>query len=323
MNEFKKNKRTIFFAYPWDVFVMEAYDDITKPLTKSWDIKRGSIVTKSNLTSSKVEMFRNRNKQLYDIFVSGIASSDVFIADITNANANVMLELGIAIQLNKNILIVTSQDAVQLPFDVKHFQVNKYKNKEELKKIINDHLSIFLKITSQDFGSTIEGDYFKSPEKQTISNELKQIKLPWRLKNLKLRLEYKFISVTNDIDWLGIHLRASSPYITASELVYVRKNENLEVVTIPFRPNPTIGKDKKIIQNELDDGFTRLELFLEGNRLQACTSHKFLEDRSIMLESFGNVYLQGNAHNPSNLKALSIEYRNIEIIRLDTTTPIN
>lgn len=323
MNTLVNTRKTIFFANPWDGLVMEAYKDIIESLKNSWDIIQGSIITKSNPIASEIEMFRNRNKQLYDIFVSGIANSDVFIADVTSANANVMLELGIAIQLNKNILIVTSQDPCKLPFDISHFEVKTYKTKEKLKDIISKHLDTFSKITTQDFSNPIDADYYSIPDKKTISHQHVQIGIPLSLKNLRLRLEYKFVSVSDDKDWLGVHLRASSPSIVPSELVYVRNNGNLEVVTIPFRPDPVIGKVKTVAQNKLDDGFTRLEVLLEENKLQASTSDKILEDNCIMLESFGSVYLQGNAHNMSKVNDLIIEYRNIEILRLDTTTPIN
>lgn len=323
MSIFKPIKRTIFFAYPWDTFVKKAYKDIALALAPTWNTQSGSFVINNSQLASEVEMFRNRNKHLYDAFVSGIAAADIFIADITNANANVMLELGIAIQLNKNILIVTSQDYSKLPFDVNHFQINRYKNIDELKQFINQHLDIFSKIKAQDFNDSIEGEKISVPVKRIIKNELIKLDIPWNLKNFKMRLEYKFIEVSNEDDWLGVHVRATYPQITSSELIYVRSNGKFETVTIPSRPQQLIALDTNASENRLEDGFTRMDITVDESILRASTSDKYFDNNSMTLESFGAIYLQGNAHNIRNLDAISIECRNIEIIRLDTTVPTN
>jgi hypothetical protein len=320
---FEPIKRTIFFAIPWDTFVLQTYKAIAHSLAPTWNTQIGSVIIKNNQLASDVEMFRNRNKHLYDAFVAGISAADIFIADITNANPNVMLELGIAIQLNKNILIVTSQDYNKLPFDVNHFQINRYKTRVELRRYIHQHLDIFLKIKSQDFGNSIEGEKISLPDRRIIKNELIKLNIPWNLKNFKMRLEYKFISVSNEEDWLGVHIRASYPHITSSELIYVRSTGKFETVTIPSRPEQLIAMDKTIDENNLEDGFTRMEINVDESKLQACTSSKYFDNNSITLESFGAIYLQGNAHNLRNLDAISIDCRNIEIIRLDTTVPTN
>jgi hypothetical protein len=253
--------------------------------------------------------------------VLGISNSDIFIADITNSNANVMLELGIAMQMNKNILIVTSQEISKLPFDINHFLINKYTSKAKLEELIHNHLDTFTKIKSQDFDNPIEGEKVSMPEKRVIKNQLIRLNIPWDLKNFKMRLEYKFLSISNPDDWLGVHFRASYPHITSSELLYVRSNGNFETVTIPDRPEQNIAKDKITKENELNDGFTRMEIYVDENNLQAYTSVKFFDNTAMTLETFGAIYLQGNAHNLRNLDAISIECRNIEIIRLDTTVP--
>lgn len=129
------SKKTLFVAYPWDLYVRSMYQDIFIGLSKQWDIRHGSDVTTVNKVADEVEMFKNSNKQLYDIFVSGIERSEVFIADVTGANPNVMLELGIAIQLNKSILLVTSTRPEELPFDIKGFRVKKYTSKVDLERL--------------------------------------------------------------------------------------------------------------------------------------------------------------------------------------------
>jgi hypothetical protein len=137
-----KKKKRLFVAYPWNTYVKSMYDDIFKSLFTEWDIRHGSKVTIENKDESQIEEFMNRNKHLFDIFVSAIKQSDFFIADITGVNPNVMLELGVAMQLNKNILVVTNDELKDLPFDISSRRVNKYNTKEELIKIIMTELKI-------------------------------------------------------------------------------------------------------------------------------------------------------------------------------------
>lgn len=310
-------------ARPWDTSMAEIYQQVYATLVVDWDIQDGPRTIKEDQAHGDRETFISRNKQLYEKIVSGIQKSDVFIADVTNANANVMIELGIAIQLNKNVIIVTGQDVNRLPFDIQGFKADKYDTVDKLTSTIKDQLAIYLDIKKQNFG---DGNYFPENytstmkiEKLTANNAVIPIKLSKPIKNLRLRIEYKFINVSDDQDWLGIHLRASPVSVQPSELVYVRKNGNLEVVTLPTgRPAPVPGEDKKNNNNTMSDGFTRLELILDGNKLLAATPDKELFDDSTQLESFGSIYLQANGHNQEKREDLSIEFRNVEIISLDT-----
>ena len=323
MDLFSKTKRKLFIARPWDTSMAEIYKQVYTTLAVDWDIQDGPRTIKEDQAHGDRETFISRNKQLYEKIVSGIQKSDVFIADVTNANANVMIELGIAIQLNKNVIIVTGQDINRLPFDIQGFKADEYGNVDKLISIIKDQLSIYLEIKKQNFDKCFPENYTSMKGGSlTANNAIIPIKLSKPIKNLRLRIEYKFISVSDDQDWLGIHLRASPVSVQPSELVYVRKNGNLEVVTLPTgRPAPVPGKDKENNSNIMSDGFIRLELILDGNKLLAATSTKELPDDSTQLESFGSIYLQANGHNQEKREDLSIEYRNVEIISLDTISP--
>lgn len=320
MDLFSTTKRSLFIARPWDASMAEIYKQVNTTLAKDWDIQDGPRTIKEDKAHGDRETFISRNKQLYEKIVSGIQKSDVFIADVTNANANVMIELGIAIQLNKNVIIVTGQGVNRLPFDIQGFKTDEYGNAENLISIIKDQLSIYLEIKKQNFNKYFPENYSSiKGGNLTANNAVIQIKLSKPIKNLRLRLEYKFINVSDDQDWLGIHLRASPVSVQPSELVYVRKNGSLEIVTLPTgRPAPVCGKDKENNSNTMSNGFTRLELILDGNKLQAATSNKELSDDSTQLESFGSIYLQANGHNQEKREDLSIEFRNVEIISLDT-----
>lgn len=322
MDLFSKVKPSLFIARPWDTSFAELYEPIKKNLVGKWEINDGPLIVKEDEAQAEREMFISRNKQLYEQIVLGIKKSDVFIADVTNANANVMMELGIAIQLNKNVIIVTGQDRNRLPFDIQGFKAEKYDNINDLGEKIGNGLSLYLSIKEQNFDKPFPENHIPiSDGKLTGLRAIMPIQLSKPIKNLKLRIEYKFVNKSDDQDWLGIHLRAS-PSIQPSELVYVRSNGSLEIVTLPTRPAPSVGVDKENIDNRLEDGYTRLELILDGNKLLAATSTKELYDDLIQIESFGSIFLQANGHSqdPQKRESLEIDFRNFEIINIDTTS---
>jgi hypothetical protein len=68
----------------------------------------------------------------------------VVIADITGQNANVMYELGVAHTLGKPIVILSSDRAVNIPFDIRRFRHILYKRSNpglaELRKKLGEHV---------------------------------------------------------------------------------------------------------------------------------------------------------------------------------------
>lgn len=318
-----QTKKKLFVAYPWDIYIQGMYEDIFSELFENWDIRHGSEVTLKDSNASDVEKFMNRNKHLYDIFASAIGKSDFFIADVTKTNPNVMLELGVAIQLNKNVLIVTSDEIKNLPFDISDFRVSRYKSKDELRKIIKDELRIFEKIRSQSFMEHFDGFYFQYPAEGELKHgQLLPLPMPRNIKNLRLRIEYKFLKISNSHDWLGIHLRTQTPDIIKSELVYVRSNQKLESVSFPGRRTPVVGKELENRNLQTRDDFKILELIIVENSLKAATHDRDLEDNELQNENLGGIVLHAWAHNPPTQQDLAIQYRKIEVISLDTTSPI-
>lgn len=316
-------KKRLFVAYPWDMYIQSMYEDIFSELFKEWDIRYGSEVTLKDSDVSEVEKFMNRNKHLYDIFVSAIGRSDFFIADVTKTNPNVMLELGVAIQLNKNVLIITSDELKKLPFDISGFRVSRYKNKSELKRIIKDELSVFEKIRSQNFTTHFDGFYFQFPADGELKHaQVLSLPIPRNIKNLRLRMEYKFLSISNSHDWLGIHLRSPASDMMQTELIYVRSNKSLESVSFPGRRTPVVGTEVTNNKLKQDEDFKILELIIAENSLKAVTPDRYLEDNALQNENLGGIILHAWAHNPPTQQDLVIAYRNIEIISLDTTAPI-
>ncbi|WP_350433328.1 hypothetical protein ABIS04_09550 [Shewanella sp. H8] len=62
---------------------------------------------------------------MYEDIIKGIIESDLIVADLTDSNANVYYELGIAHALQKKVVLIT-QEIDELPFDLKSYLVIGY-----------------------------------------------------------------------------------------------------------------------------------------------------------------------------------------------------
>ena len=72
-----------------------------------------------------------------DVF-STIVQSRLVICDLTDRNANVLYETGLAHALNNDVIMIT-QNIADIPFDLRQFRVLKYlPNQEGLLKITED-----------------------------------------------------------------------------------------------------------------------------------------------------------------------------------------
>lgn len=321
-----KKSFCIFGAFPWDLYVRQMYEDVFKDLKKEHkDIKvrYGMKVLSEDPRSSQIEEFMNRNKQLYDTFVNGIERSDIFIADITKQNPNVMLELGIAMQLNKNILILTSDKKNKYPFDIQNVRIETYTSKEELAVLIDNFIKLFKTITTQSFEKYINSLYYKSDKPIKLS-ERQNVKINvGNMKNLKIRFNYQFLDHVHTADWIGVYLRTMGPETYNSELIYSRVDGTLESVTMPHLRKIVRGED---LNNPVTRKTDKMQVEIIENNILADTNTKLLKDDKVMIESFGEVKI-GCWHHPDyphSLKdhTLKVEINNLEIICLDTTTPL-
>src|SRR5438552_4008695 len=64
-------------------------------------------------------------RNILDDIVDGIATADLIIADVTDVNANVFYELGLAHGLDIPTLMIT-QSINSLPFDLKNYRALEY-----------------------------------------------------------------------------------------------------------------------------------------------------------------------------------------------------
>lgn len=64
-------------------------------------------------------------RDIFSDVMEGIYTADVIIADLTEKNANVYYELGIAHTLEKKVIVIT-QNINDLPFDIKNYRAQEY-----------------------------------------------------------------------------------------------------------------------------------------------------------------------------------------------------
>lgn len=333
-----KNESKIFGAFDWNPYVLGMYEDIFTEINEKygWQVQYGAkhILTldkmwKNDIKPNDVEEFINRNKQLYDIFVDGISNCDLFIGDITNQNPNVLLELGIAIQQNKNILVVTSQDIKNLPFDIRGLEAKKYESKQDLQKLIEKEIKMYVLIKEQSFepGKFINTKRYLLPQKDIlVDNEAIRISNLPKLKNLRIKIDFKFIFSTNhDWDWFGINLRTQGPSRYNSELVLIRYTGKTRSLTFPERRKENDGK--KVI-NFKPEELNTFEVLIDENKLTAWVANELvIEDVDLIIENFGEVWIGCmNHHNRlkkpktnKDGKYLEVEYSNLQILDLNTT----
>ncbi len=342
-----KGEKKIFGAFEWNVYAMAMYEDIFQAIRDKykWDIQYGAKQLLKNdedwgsgIKTKDIKEFINRNKQLYDIFVEGISSCDLFIADITKHNPNVMLELGIAIQQDKNILIVTSQEVDDLPFDIRGFEAKTYHTKDELQKLIEREIEIYTAIKEQNFDSQKNiNKHQPSPGGIITNKSAVRIDVP-KLKNLRMRIDFRFSYSTNHkLDWFGVHLRSQGPSAVLSELALVRYTGKTRSVTWPEQRKENDGGQ---VDGFIPEDWHTLEILIDENRLTMWVHQQLvLEDQHLIVENFGEIFIRCNDHHhpayfnnkktgePKDMDKnkdvyLEVEYRNIEILDLSTTAAL-
>lgn len=315
---------SMFTAFQWDIHLFGTYEAIFKSLKKTYKnltFKYGSKILPTEEKSLGIAEFINRNKQLYDIFVEGIESSDIFIADITDHNPNVILELGIAMKLNKNVLILKAKDSKEkFPFNIQSVQINEYASVTELEKIIFEFIDMYSRIKNQTFDNYLQERYIKIDKINLEGTKFIALpKVPKGIRNLRIKFKYNFVNYVSKMDWLGVHLRTQGPDRGNSELIYSRVNGELELLSWPSY-KPSI-KAKSIQPS--GNNFFEISLIEDG--LDAKTNSKILENSEVFANEYGAIMIGTQAHTPEKgleKNKLMVECIDIEIINLDTTAPI-
>ncbi len=321
-----KKEYKIFFAIPFDVLTKKIYEEIRDIDLKKYSednkcqltVKIGNKQVSSSPEYDDIATFKLQNSDLHKQIFKDIAESDIIIADLTNNNPNVHLELGIALTLNKNILRVTGKPTTELPFDSRNLEVNQYSGKDDLFKKIEKYLDTFLKIKKLDFSSEFINLYRKIPGPILLPGTEKEIKKDsfWLitspinkdlLKDGALRLKIKFTNNLDDNSWVGVYFRAAREFILDSHLIYIRKNGFIELGTYPGPIIEFRKKGPRIATNvELE-----LQVEIENYSLEVKIGNDVYNDfPPLRIQGLGNILIA--------TWECRAEFKDIELINRDT-----
>lgn len=129
----KVDSKLCFIIMPFTEKLNPIYDSIIKPVIQ--DLKLKSLRADEIFSS----------KPIMDGVWENIKKAKFLIADLTERNANVFYELGLAHALNKDVILLT-QDIDDVPFDLQHYRIIVYQDsisgasklKETLKGFIQE-----------------------------------------------------------------------------------------------------------------------------------------------------------------------------------------
>jgi hypothetical protein len=307
-----KDSYKIFFAIPFDEESRSTYYKyIVDALQKNYKERFVCFIANMQIGWSikydTIETFKMQNSELFKQFVKEIREADIIIADLTDNNPNVHVELGIALSYNKNILRVTRQSHEKLGFDVRNYEVQQYKQKEDLLRTIEDYLKLFLEIKNLDFEPENSKLYYHHPEKKALEcwsngdqkqeiikarreGQLIRAVLPvenskFHMRDGKVSVAFEITDQASDEDWFGVYLRAGGMGVLyGSILVYVRKNGCFEVITYP---STQILAEERLPGQCV--GPKTLTIELEGDQISANIEETNLKCRDLDIQSPGVV----------------------------------
>jgi nucleoside 2-deoxyribosyltransferase len=102
----------VFVSMPFDASAQKVADFVASDLEQA-----GFAVSTESAGAKPLE------RRIFD----EIGRTDIFIADVSGSNPNVMYELGIASAMGKRIILLVSADkAEKLPFDIASYRVLTY-----------------------------------------------------------------------------------------------------------------------------------------------------------------------------------------------------
>jgi hypothetical protein len=247
-NMIPKSQYEVFIAIPFDGGTKPMYSKIIKKLEVEFDEKFVFTFGTNDFIGRtpfyrKIEAFKNQNSDLLNQFSSNINSADIIIADLSYNNANVHVELGIALTLNKNILRTSGRNLIEVASDLKGTEVTYYNDEEKLLKIIKNYLNQFLRIKELPLAKRTRGPFYRA-----YFNKLTNIihdngapnigraiaPISFKMRDGALRVKFKFESAITPKDWFGIYFRFGSANPWASGyLLHIRKNGQLVLAELP------------------------------------------------------------------------------------------
>jgi len=241
-----------------------------------------------------------------------IERADIVIADMTHNNPNVHFELGIALQLNKNILRVTGRSLTELGFDVRGLEVYMYRNEETLLQRISKYVELFLQI--KDLPLTVDaGSLFRCEMlggKILSANRRNGIELQsisdFLMRDGAVRATFNFIGYQSSMDWFGIYVRFNDNPFLSSYLIYVRQNGSVEIAAYPG----VRIISRALLVPEGINGEKTLLVELDGNTARVTLDGLNLISDKLEVQNQGKVAIAAWQSE--------VSYRNVEVVCRDT-----
>lgn len=319
-----KKEHKIFFAIPFDKLTLHIYETIQNEITEYFK-KQGYALTtvignkqmSPSPNYSEIISFRAQNTELHHQFLREIANSDIIVADLTNNNPNVHVELGIALTLNKNILRVTGRSEKELGFDIQNLEVCLYRDKNDLLEKIIKYVEVFLKIKRLDFQASYGALYKKELPIITLPGTQPEVKKEntWTypvnnfyFRDGAIKFDFEFLNCLSPESWVGIYFRAANPVYLGSYLLYVRKKGVVELAE--FTPNINILYRAQVDNPSIFDGEISCLIEIENNQVEVKANSESVIIDKLARQNSGGVVLAS--------WECQARFHNLELINRDT-----
>jgi hypothetical protein len=270
-----KTKHELFFAIPFDSATKNLYERVCLAIRRRYPMVTtviGNQEVGPSPAYSTIATFKAQNRELTKQFVEEINKADIIIADLTHNNANVHVELGIALRENKNILRVTGRSVSELGFDIRNLEVYQYKNEKQLKEKIFAYLDMFFQIKQLNISQEYPLLYCVEPMPLKLRAVEKQFDMQsncpsdYMMRDGAVRIDFEILKAQTPDDWFGIFFRAGANPLIGSHLVYVRQSGIIELATYPgprilsTSLNGQLIKGKKTLTVEFENDYLSAQI---------------------------------------------------------------
>src|SRR3990167_4710279 len=188
-------QKTAFVLMPFKEDLKEVYDFLIS-----------DSLSQAGYKPTRADDIKSQSNILEDI-IQSIAHSDLIVADLTGANANVYYELGIAHALQRKVILMT-QEISELPFDLRSYRVISYSTHfskmNQAKKELYD-LAIEAYENKLPFGNPVK-DYIKSRHNVIEIDDYDPPAGDLGLLDLQILLEESFEKLKDIVDSVGERL---------------------------------------------------------------------------------------------------------------------
>jgi hypothetical protein len=141
---FREWKMNAFVMMPYKEPYETIYHKVVARAVESCGLK--SVIVKDKLFVGSIP------EKIHEL----IKDASICIADLTEANPNVMYEVGVAIALKRSVVFITQGDFKSIPFDIRHYRIVQYKLGEAGLADLYDKLVATLRATKEFGGSPTE-----------------------------------------------------------------------------------------------------------------------------------------------------------------------